>query len=241
LVSLDDVVVADWPSRRARELFKYLVTHRRPWLTREQMMEVFWPDSAPEAARNSLNVAIHGLRRALRAAANAPVVVLEAGAYRLDAGLELWIDVDEFERHVEGGRRLEAAGELAAAVAEYELATALYQGDFLADDPYEDWPVLTRERLRVVYLDTLDRLSHLYFAQGQYGSCITLCKVIVQRDSCREDAHRRLMRCFSRQGQTHLALRQYQVCADALQAELTVDPDPSTVTLRDQIRSHQTV
>jgi DNA-binding SARP family transcriptional activator len=42
-------------------------------------------------------------------------------------------------------------------------------------------------------------------------------------------------------GQTHLALRQYQVCADALQAELTVDPDPSTVALRDQIRSHQTV
>ena len=101
--------------------------------------------------------------------------------------------------------------------------------------------MLTRERLRVVYLDTLDRLSHLYFTQGRYGSCATLCQVIVQRDPCREDAHRRLMRCFSRQGQTHLALRQYQVCADALRAELAVDPDPSTVALRDQIRSHQPV
>jgi DNA-binding SARP family transcriptional activator len=241
VVSLNDVVVANWPSRRAQELFKYLVTHRQPWLRREQLMEVFWPDSPPEAARNSLNVAIHGLRRALRAAADVPVVVLEAGAYRLDAGLELWVDVDDFERHVQGGHRFEVAGELDTAVAEYELATALYQGDFLADDPNEEWPVLTRERLRVVYLDTLDRLSHLYFTQGQYGSCVTLCKVIVQRDSCREDAHRRLMRCFSRQGQTHLALRQYQVCADALQAELTVDPDPSTVALRDQIRAHQTV
>ena len=204
-------------------------------------MEVFWPGAPPEAARNSLNVAIHGLRRALRAAADFPVVVLEAGAYRLDAALELWVDVDEFERHVETGHRVEATGDLAAAVAEYELATALYQGDFLADDSYEEWPVLMRERLRVAYLDTLDRLSHLYFAQGRYGSCVTLCKVIVQRDPCREDAHRRLMRSFSRQGQTHLALRQYQVCADALRAELTVDPDPSTIALRDQIRSHQPV
>jgi DNA-binding SARP family transcriptional activator len=241
MVSIDDVVVTDWPSRRSRELFKYLVANRRPWLTREQTMEVFWPGSPPEAARNSLNVAIHGLRRALRAAADVPVVVLEAGAYRFDAALELWVDVDEFERHVEAGHRLEASGDLAAAVDEYELATALYQGDFLADDPYEEWPVLMRERLRVAYLDTLDRLSHLYFAQHQYGSCVTLCKVIVQRDPCREDAHRRLMRCFSRQGQTHLALRQYQVCADALRAELTVDPDPSTIALRDQIRSHQPV
>ena len=241
VVIINDMVVTDWPSRRARELLKFLVTHRRPWLTREQTMELFWPDSSPEAARNSLNVAIHGLRRALRAAAEVTVVVLEAGAYRLDAGLELWVDVDEFERYVDAGHQLEAAGDMAAAVTEYELATALYQGDFLADDPYEEWPVLTRERLRVVYLDTLDRLSHLYFAQRQYGACVNLCKLIVQRDPCREDAHRRLMRCFSRQGQTHLALRQYQVCADTLRAELTVDPDPSTVTLRDRIRSHQTV
>jgi DNA-binding SARP family transcriptional activator len=240
-VSLDDVAVVDWPSRRAQELFKYLVTHRHPWLGREQVMEVFWPGSPPEAARNSLNVAVHGLRRALRAAADVQVVVLEGGAYRLDAGLDLWVDVDEFERHVQDGHRLEAALERPAAVAEYELATALYQGDFLADDPYEEWPVLTRERLRVVYLDTLDRLSHLYFTQRRYGSCATLCQVIVQRDPCREDAHRRLMRCFSRQGQTHLALRQYQVCADALRAELAVDPDPSTGALRDQIRSHQPV
>ena len=101
-------------------------------------MEVFWPGSPPEAARNSLNVAVHGLRRALRAAADVPVVVLKAGAYRLDGGLGLWVDVDEFERHVERGHRLEAALELPAAVAEYELATALYQGDFLADDPYEE-------------------------------------------------------------------------------------------------------
>jgi DNA-binding SARP family transcriptional activator/tetratricopeptide (TPR) repeat protein len=241
MVSLDDVVVANWPNRRAPALFKYLVTHRQPWVRREQLMEVFWPDSSPEAARNSLNVAVHGLRRALRAAADLPVVVLEAGAYRLDPRLELWVDMDDFERHVECGHRFEASGEPAAAVAEYELATALYQGDFLADDPYEEWPVRSRERLRVVYLDTLDRLSHLHFAQGHYGSCVALCKLIVQRDPCREDAHRRLMRCFSRQGQTHLALRQYQVCADALQAELTVDPDPSTVALRDQIRAHQTV
>jgi DNA-binding SARP family transcriptional activator len=241
LVTLDQVVISNWPSRRARDVLKFLVMHRQPWPTREQLMEVFWPGSPPEAARNSLNVAIHGLRRALRGAADVPVVVLVAGTYRLDAGLDLWIDVDEFERHVDGGQRLEAAGDLDAGIGEYELATALYQGDFLADDPYEEWPVLARERLRVVYLDTLDRLSRLYFTQRQYGSCVTLCKVIVQRDACREDAHRRLMRCFSRQGQTHLALRQYELCAEALQTELAVDPDPSTVALREQIRSHQTV
>ena len=44
-----------------------------------------------------------------------------------------------------GGHQLEAAGELTATTAEYELAVSLYQGDFLSEDRYEEWPVLTRE------------------------------------------------------------------------------------------------
>ena len=66
-VAVDDVPVGDWPSARCRSLFGYLLTHREPWPPREVLMDVFWPESQPEASRNSLNVAIHGLRRALRA------------------------------------------------------------------------------------------------------------------------------------------------------------------------------
>ena len=87
----------------------------------------------------------------------------------------------------------------------------------------------------------LDRLSGLYFGQHQYGACVALCRQLVERDPCREDAHRRLMRCFTRQGQPHLALRQYQACADALHRDLGVDPDPATAALATQIRRHQPV
>lgn len=240
-MTLNQVPVTSWPSGRGRALLKYLLTHRDPWPAREVLMEVFWPDSTPEAARNSLNVAVHGLRRALRAAADVPVVVLEGDAYRLHADVGLWLDVDEFERHVGGGRQLEDVGELAGAIAEYELAASVYQGDFLADDPYQEWPVLSRERLRLEYLDTLDRLSQLYFGQGSYASCAALCRRIIERDACREDAHRRLMRCYSRQGQPHLALRQHQACVEALHAELGVDPARATSELRERLQRHEQV
>jgi DNA-binding SARP family transcriptional activator len=240
-VRLDDVPVEDWPSGRGRSLFKYLVTHRDPWPRREVLMDVFWPEAAPAAARNSLNVAVHGLRRAFRASASGPVVALDGGAYRLDPTVRLWLDVDEFELHAADGRRLETAGDLPGAVAAYERANALYQGDFLADDPYEDWPALAREQLLLTYQDVLDRLGGLYFGQHQYGACIALCRLLVATDPCREDAHRRLMRCYSRQGQPHLALRQYQACADALRRELLVDPEPATAQLARQLRGHQPI
>src|SRR5215207_3244262 len=123
-VRLDDTAVDDWPSGRGRSLFKYLVTHRDPWPRRELLMDAFWPEAAPSAARNSLNVAIHSLRRAFRDSAGVQPVVLEDGTYRLGPGLRLWLDVDEFEQRVAAARRLEAAGDPAGAAADYERALA---------------------------------------------------------------------------------------------------------------------
>jgi len=239
--AVDDVAVEDWPSARCRSLFGYLLTHREPWPQREVLMEVFWPGSAPEASRNSLNVAIHALRRTLRAMTDLPVIVYAGGAYRINRELRLWVDVDEFGRYVESGRRLEDAGEIDQATRDYEFAGGLYRGDFLADDPYEDWAALTRERMRLAYLDALGRLSNLYFNAGHYTACASLCQRIIERDPCREDAHRRLMRCYSRQGQAHLALMQYRLCARALAEELGVETDPATAELHEHIRRHERV
>jgi DNA-binding SARP family transcriptional activator len=45
------------------------------------------------------------------------------------------------------------------------------------------------------------------------------------------------MRCYLRQGQRHLALRQYHLCVEALEQELDVPPMPATVELYRQIRA----
>jgi DNA-binding SARP family transcriptional activator len=238
-VTVNDVPVEDWSSGRCRSLFGYLLTHRQPWPPREVLMEVFWPQAQPAASRNNLNVAIHGLRRMLRKATDIPVIVYAGGVYRLNPDLRLWLDVEDFDRRVDHGRRLEAASDPGRAAEEYEFAAGLYRGDFLAEDPYEEWAALPRERLRLAYLDALGRLSGLHFAAGKYAACAGLCQRIIERDPCREDAHRRLMRCYGRQGQPHLALMQYRACVRALAGELGVGPDPATTELRDKIRRHE--
>lgn len=240
-VSLDDRPIESWPSGRGRSVLKYLLTQRSRLVPRDVLMDFFWPESSPEAARNSLNVAIHGLRQSFRAVTESPVVLFEHGAYRLNPELNIWVDVEEFERHVQAARQLEERGQLAAAAREYEVAIGLYGADFLSDDPYEDWPVLTRERLRVLQLEALDHLGQLYFAEGQYGACASLCQQMLAADRCREDAHCRLMRCYARLGQYPLALRQYQACVEALRAELDVEPSPATVELCERIRRREPV
>ena len=122
-------------------------------------------------------------------------------------------------------------------MAEYEVAEGLYQGDFLEEDLYEDWPMLQREGLRDSYLLILDRLSRRRFEEEKYATCIHLCQKILAKDDCREDAHRRLMHCYCRQGQPYLALRQYHQCTETLQTELEVPPMAETLALYERIRA----
>ena len=49
------------------------------------------------------------------------------------------------------------------------------------------------------------------------------------------------MRCYSRQGQRPLALRQFQICAEALRTELDVEPSPATAELYERIRRRESV
>ena len=229
------------PSTRGLSVLKYLLLHHKRNIPREVLMDAFWPDADPDAARNNLNVAMHSLRQAVRSVTDQEVIHFENGTYGFPANLELWLDVEEFEHCAREGRRLEAQNQPTGAETEYEIAINIYRGDLLADTPYEDWMAIDRERLRLAYLATLDRLSKIYFDREQYAACIRLCQLILNRDLCREDAHCCLMRCYSRLGQVPLALRQYQICVEALQSELEVDPAPETIQLYQQIHRHQRV
>jgi DNA-binding SARP family transcriptional activator len=60
-------------------------------------------------------------------------------------------------------------------------------------------------------------------------------------DSCLEEAHVRLMRCYSRQGQHYLALRQYDRCAKVLEEELEVPPMSETIALHELIRAGERI
>jgi len=95
-----------------------------------------------------------------------------------------------------------------------------YRGDFLAGDLYEEWAALTRRSSRLAHLDALSNLSNLHFSAGRYVACARSAIGSPNAIPAGKNAHRRLMRCYSRQGQPHLALMQYRVCAEALAEEL---------------------
>ena len=235
-----DRVVTHWPNGKGKSIFKYLVTHRKHPVSKELLMDLFWPESTPDAARNSLNVAIFGLRQAVSKCEFAPPCVLfHDGCYSLNPDVQLWVDYDVFRSHIAAAEKLEQRGHVEAASREFAIAEMLYKGDFLEDNRYEDWLVPLRQSLRDEYRRLLDWLSNYHSISCYDDGCARVCLKMLAADACDESAHRRLMQSYARQGLPHLALRQFQLCVEALGRELDVPPSAETVALVQRIRERR--
>lgn len=228
--------VVDTTSRRTRHVLAYLLLHRRSAVPRDVLMDTFWPDARPGAARNSLHVALTGVRRVLGAAWPGPVLERRHGNYRLAPQLAVWVDVDEFERAYRVGLQAQRAGDDERARAAYAAADRLYGGELLAEDPYAEWAAMARETLRLDLLDTLRRLADLHAAVGDHAGAVLVARRALDIDPCSEPVHRRLMRSYRDTDQVHLALTQFHRCSEQLWRDHRVAPSAETVALHEQLR-----
>lgn len=239
-VFVDDQPIDEWPNCKGRSIFKYMAIRRGQPVPREVLMAVFWPEADQDAARNNLNVAIHGLRKALaRATSEFPFVLFRQGCYSFNSLLRIWVDAEAFERDIEQAQEADRLGETVNAVAHYRQAQATYHSALLVDDRYEDWLIPKRQSLQTSYRHVLSRLATHYLSQDDFEACAGTTRKMIEVDNCDEEAHRQLMRCYSRLGHTQLALRQYHFCVDALARELSTIPSPHTVALFHQLRRHE--
>jgi DNA-binding SARP family transcriptional activator len=214
---------------RALGLLQYLLVHRSRPVSREVLIEELWPDPEARAARSSLKVALHALRRLLGELGidRVPLTVrLLPRGYQLAPG-DVWLDAEAFEWHVREAIRLDHAGDSAESSSHYHEAVQLYSGDFL-EGSEADWAVLRREALKDQFVFVLARLAEMAFAAGEYRACVLHCQRLLQYDACREDTYRMLLKAHGRMGQRARVQSWYAVCERTLRAALDVTPEVDT-------------
>ena len=221
-----------WTRRKSKTLVKLLALQPNHQLHREQLIEYLWPEQEPEAAINNLHKTIHAARRALepglKAGADSQFIITQDQLVLLRAPGELTVDVEEFELRAGAALKLNEP-------ADGESALGLYGGDLLAEDLYEDWAAVRREKLRMLHEQLLQHLAQLYKFRGDYRLSIERHNLLLAANPSNEEAHRNLMRLYAATGNRHQAMQQYQLCRDALRRELDADPEPATVKLYERI------
>lgn len=220
---------------KAIAIFKCLLARRGRRISQEILMDWLWPKSSPKKARWSLNSAVYALRRSLdevpSGATVSDSVILERGQYRLSKELSVSSDVEEFDARYERGRFQERAKKEEDAASEYEKAVALYRGDYLAENLYEDWTMIERERLTGAYVDILGRLATYHARSGNFQKSIADSYLLLEKDPYHEESYRSLIRCYARLGLRGRALRQYELCERRLDHLYGIIPDEETRAL----------
>ncbi len=212
-----------WQRKHALALLKCLITQCGRPVPREYLIDWLWPEIDEAAGLGRLKTVVYCLRRQLRDAGVTADVVDTVGkgyALRLES---MWVDKDAFEGHVTQGFSHERRGRPGEAIKSFELASSLYRGDYLEEDPYADWCTEERERLREVNLEALAHLANLLSSDGEHDRAVQVCRTALARESCREVFHRTLMKSLWRLGSTDQAVAQFHRCQEILARELDVE------------------
>jgi DNA-binding SARP family transcriptional activator len=211
-------------------------------------MEALWPECDPHAANNNLKATVHALRQTInpidreaKGKESPSYVLFIEGNYIINPQAELWVDANEFEHHWVEGRRLDKDGKADEATKEYKLAEELYKGDYLEEDPYEEWTLVRREALKDIYLTILSKLSERSIAEGNFEDCIDYCHKILAKDPCREDAYRRIMQCHIKLGQRSSAVSWYKLCLKTLSTELDTVPEFQTTSMYNRLLKGESI
>lgn len=214
----------EWKRSKVKGLFKFLITNLHRRVPRDEILEALWADLPLDAALNNFNVTLSALRRVLEpylhAGMTSHYLHTQESLYWFNRHSNYWLDAQAFVELAE-----------ADDARAWQEALDLYTDDYLAEDPYEDWTLVERERLQEMFLTTLARLAGYHVNQGEIDVGIRHYQTILSRDPYREEVHRQLMDAYARAGRRAEAVQQYQECRRILRQDLEVEPSPETESL----------
>jgi DNA-binding SARP family transcriptional activator len=227
------VPLAEWQSKKARDLLKILVSRRGRPISREALFEALWPDDDPEPLANRLSVALTTVRSILDPDRRFPAehyILADKSSVALDLD-HLPTDVERFFVLAERARASAAADGDGTAFRALAEAEAAYTGDFLEEDPYEEWAAPVREEAQAMYLGVARAMAVQSSARGDVDGAIRLWLRVLEKDPFDEGAHLELVGMLNRAGRHGEARRRFGIYAERM-TEIGVEAAPFPTPLR---------
>lgn len=222
---------------RVQELLCYLLIYRRRNHNREQLASVLWGETSTAQSKKNLRQTIWQLQTALhqeRQPVLARLLMVDNEWIQVNPDASYWLDIAVLEDAFLAVQAVPDSHLTAEQKRLLEESAGLYRGDLL-EGWYQEWCIFERERYRSMYLAILDKLIGYSEAHGEYEAGLLFGAQVLRFDRAMERAHRRLMRLHYLAGNRTAALRQYELCLQALREELDVEPAQSTQQLYRQI------
>ena len=215
-----------WLEQRPGQLLKLLCAERRRVVYLEEIAESLWPERGFEAL-GFVRHFVHVLRNRLepeRARGASSFVLARPGGYAIDRR-RVRIDADEFERDLAKGKLALSGGDRTGAVARLEQALKLYKGEFLADEPYAEWALAERSRLRDSAERALRTIGDVLWNDDDLDGAAGALHRLADLQPLDSDVQRALITAYIKRGRRTEAKRRYGELRKRLHREFGEEPD----------------
>lgn len=222
-----EVNTENWKSQKALLLLKILLTNQGASVSKEWLLEHFWPHQPYHKAVRTFNTTIYYLRRALEPySPDEQLIRHKHGRYRFHSDYGCWYDVEEFERLYKQAVACEQR-DGARALQLFMQVVELYRGDYLVEDEYAEWTATAREYYFELYIQSLLKSVALHTKFGNITEAIRLCEIALSKDQLRSDAHEHLIYLLAVAGRVSEAANHYKAYRQKLNEEFGLEPSHS--------------
>uniref|UniRef100_UPI00406CE9CA AfsR/SARP family transcriptional regulator n=1 Tax=Macellibacteroides fermentans TaxID=879969 RepID=UPI00406CE9CA len=232
-ISVNGITIPDseWKTKKIKGILKYLLLHKGKLVTRDQLMETFWPDSDKKYAAMSLSAALYTLKKVLlkygiKNECNTRFIYETSGGLEIKPNNMLFTDVDKFRQlyndynnrnnnGMDKKQELELLGRMAS----------IYTGDMLEEETYSDWSHIDREELKTIFLEVSTALALLYIEEKELITAEKLLLRILAQDPYNEEVCFHLINTYILLNQRSRAVKLYSDFEKRLKKEMNIDPD----------------
>jgi len=218
---------------KQRALLALLLLNANTVVSRDRLVDALWGDEPPRSAVSSLQVYVHGLRRAL----GAERIERHGTGYRLPLD-PAELDLGRFERLVEQAAAALASGRAADAAEDLRRALTFWIGAPLADlagEPVHETEATQLEERR---LRAIELLHDAELALGRHDELVPELERLIATEPYRERFREQHALALYRAGRQTDALAACRAARELLVEELGVDPGPELQKLERRILRH---
>src|SRR6059058_3366320 len=231
VVGDDGPVPLGAPKQRA--LLAFLLLNANTVVSRDSLVDALWGAEPPRSAVSSLQVYVHGLRRALGGGR----IERHGTGYRLHLDPSA-LDLSRFERLVDRSVAALASGRAADAAEDLRRGIDLWSGQPLADLAGEPVHQAEAGRLAEQRLPAVELLYDAELALGRDDELVPELERLIAAEPYRERFRIQHALALYRSGRQVDALAACRAARELLVEELGVDPGPELQELERRILRH---
>lgn len=207
--------------RRPVLLCTYLVA-QNDWVSREELLLLFWPEDTEANARNKLRQLVHKTKKE----PFAEKLELEESRLRLCLKNDLQAFKEAFEQ------------------SDWQQVLSLYKGDLLEGEQakrlpkYQEWLELTREEYMQMWREASLNYAQMLAERSDFIDANKYLQAVLEKDLLAEEVLQLYLRYAVHAGQRQDALRLFERFKSYLRQDLQMDPLEETLELVEKLKNY---